>query len=67
VIVKNTVIWNVMPYILVKVYRGVTIRIKIYILLTTLTTSRVLLGSDSVRVTEIYALWKKPADPVFTK
>lgn len=36
-------------------------------ILTTLSTSRTLLGSDSLWVTEIYAIWKKPADSVFKK
>jgi hypothetical protein len=53
VIVKNTIVCKVMPYILVKIYRGVKFGIKICILLITLTTSRTMLGSDSVWVTGI--------------
>jgi hypothetical protein len=64
---KNTVLGNVTPYILVKIYRPVTSRIQNCILLATLTTSRTLLGSDSVWVTEIYAFWKKPAASLLTK
>jgi hypothetical protein len=37
-------------------------QIKNGIILTTLTTTRTLLGSYGLWVTEIYALWKKPAD-----